>query len=142
MEAPLVHELLEMKSEIIRQMDITDKLTNQGKGNRKSYLEVQNAAIIKKRSLKATHKQLGFNINDDDKCSENIMGDGDAGQEVRVTCDDTEMTDDEANNHDDKLNNGNKNKLKKNEEGIIFSIYLLIQVIRMTKKSCITFVTY
>lgn len=42
MESALCRELQDYKEEIIRQMDLTEKLTNQFKGNRKSYLEVEN----------------------------------------------------------------------------------------------------
>ncbi|XP_022917774.2 nucleosome-remodeling factor subunit NURF301 isoform X2 [Onthophagus taurus] len=47
MEAQLVREILDIKEELFRQMEITEKLTNQCKGNKKSYLEVANAQIIK-----------------------------------------------------------------------------------------------
>ncbi|KAB0795122.1 hypothetical protein PPYR_11961 [Photinus pyralis] len=46
MEASLCHELNDYKDEILRQMDLTEKLTNQFKGNKKSYLEVENARIL------------------------------------------------------------------------------------------------
>lgn len=42
MEHTLVRELQEYKEEIVRQMEITEKLTNQYKGNKKSYLDVEN----------------------------------------------------------------------------------------------------
>ncbi|VVD05225.1 unnamed protein product [Leptidea sinapis] len=84
MEAPLVRELLEMKQEIIRQMDITEKFTNQVKGNRKSYLEVQNTNIIKQRKLEENRRSGGYMeekldndfsiISDKDGASEVTMG--------------------------------------------------------------------
>lgn len=40
-EVALCQEMFEFKEEIIRQMNITEKITNQAKGNRKSYLEVE-----------------------------------------------------------------------------------------------------
>ncbi|KAL1140781.1 hypothetical protein AAG570_000711 [Ranatra chinensis] len=40
-EAALCQEILDFKDEIVRQMNITEKITNQVKGNRKSYLEVE-----------------------------------------------------------------------------------------------------
>ncbi|KAK4876450.1 hypothetical protein RN001_012872 [Aquatica leii] len=49
MEANLFRELQDYKEEIIRQMDLTEKLTNQFKGNKKSYLEVDNARILQTR---------------------------------------------------------------------------------------------
>ncbi|XP_055932201.1 nucleosome-remodeling factor subunit BPTF-like isoform X2 [Argiope bruennichi] len=52
-----VYRVLEdMKEEIIRQMDITEKLTNSAKGNKKSYLEVENAALAKIQSERAIQK--------------------------------------------------------------------------------------
>lgn len=42
MESALVRELQEYKEEIFRQMEITQKLTNQYKGSKKAYLDVEN----------------------------------------------------------------------------------------------------
>ena len=42
MEVALFREIGDFKEEIIRQMNITEKLTNVHKGNKKSYLEVEN----------------------------------------------------------------------------------------------------
>ena len=41
-EAGLCREINEFREEIIRQMTITEKLTMQSKGSKKSYLEVEN----------------------------------------------------------------------------------------------------
>ncbi|KRT79741.1 PHD finger motif containing protein [Oryctes borbonicus] len=49
MEAQLARELLDNKDEIVRQMEVTEKITNQFKANKKSYLEVANTQIIKAR---------------------------------------------------------------------------------------------
>lgn len=49
MEADLCRELNDFKDEIIRQMELTEKLTNQFKGNKKTYLEQENQAILKSR---------------------------------------------------------------------------------------------
>ena len=43
MEVALYRELSDYKEEIVRQMEITETLTNQIKGNKKSYLEVENS---------------------------------------------------------------------------------------------------
>lgn len=48
MESALCRELQEYKEEIARQMELTEKLTNQFKGNKKTYLDTENALIIKK----------------------------------------------------------------------------------------------
>lgn len=47
MESALFREMTDMKDEIIRQMKITENLTNQYKGNKISYLEIQNQHIEK-----------------------------------------------------------------------------------------------
>ncbi|XP_045474832.1 nucleosome-remodeling factor subunit NURF301 isoform X2 [Harmonia axyridis] len=56
MEASLCRELNDFKDEIIRQMELTEKLTNQYKGNRKTYLEAENALIVK--ALKEKEEKL------------------------------------------------------------------------------------
>lgn len=52
MEVALCRELQEYKDEIFRQMELTDKLTNQYKGNKKSYLEVENCKYTKLKRAK------------------------------------------------------------------------------------------
>ncbi|PNF38728.1 hypothetical protein B7P43_G14361 [Cryptotermes secundus] len=47
MEVALAREIGDFKEEIIRQMEITEKLTNLNKGNKKSYLDVENTALLK-----------------------------------------------------------------------------------------------
>lgn len=42
MEVALYRELSDYKDEIVRQMELTESITNQYKGNKKSYLEVEN----------------------------------------------------------------------------------------------------
>lgn len=46
MESQLYRELSDYKEEITRQMELTDKITMQVKGNRKSYLEVENGKFL------------------------------------------------------------------------------------------------
>ncbi|PRD36717.1 UNVERIFIED_CONTAM: Nucleosome-remodeling factor subunit BPTF [Trichonephila clavipes] len=55
-EYDLYRALEDLREEIIRQMDITEKLTNSAKGNKKSYLEVENAALAKLQSERAIQK--------------------------------------------------------------------------------------
>ncbi|XP_068630011.1 nucleosome-remodeling factor subunit NURF301 isoform X2 [Battus philenor] len=122
MEAPLVRECLEMKQEIIRQMDITEKLTNQAKGNRKSYLEVENANILKQRNLREEQKQNDHGDDlklEDDKHGTEISldADGDVVNEITVTCDDApkDDSDDCQDIEDDdckRLKNNQLNKVK------------------------------
>lgn len=42
MEAALCREIQDYKEEVIRQMELTEKLTNQFKGNKKTYLDAEN----------------------------------------------------------------------------------------------------
>ncbi|XP_075969552.1 nucleosome-remodeling factor subunit NURF301 E(bx) isoform X2 [Anticarsia gemmatalis] len=130
MEAPLVRELLEMKQEILRQMDITERLTNQVKGNRKSYLEIENAKIVKQRKLKQEQKLRGLSTDiklEDEKLDSlsSLVSDPDVVNEVTVVSEDThEENDDELQDVEDddskkiKNNSANKSKLpfKKHEE--------------------------
>ncbi|XP_042904894.1 nucleosome-remodeling factor subunit BPTF [Parasteatoda tepidariorum] len=56
LEYDLFRALEDIKDEILRQMDITEKLTNSAKGNKKSYLEVENASLAKIQSERAIQK--------------------------------------------------------------------------------------
>ncbi|XP_047346621.1 nucleosome-remodeling factor subunit NURF301 isoform X1 [Vespa velutina] len=47
MEVALYRELSDYKDEIVRQMELTESITNQFKGNKKSYLEIENSLIQK-----------------------------------------------------------------------------------------------
>lgn len=142
MEAPLVRELLEMKHEIIRQMEITERLTNQAKGNRKSYLEVENNNIIKLRKLGEERKQqernLGLKLDEDKTEDSTLEGDSDVMNEVTVTSEDAPHDDDDHNDavEDDvkktKNNTTNKNKKKIEESKLAFSF--VISVIAVTNE--------
>nr|CAB3516219.1 unnamed protein product [Spodoptera littoralis] len=118
MEAPLVRELLEMKQEILRQMDITERLTNQVKGNRKSYLEIENANIVKQRKLKEELKRQDRNpeLKLDDEKMDNVsslVGDGDVVNEVTVVSEDTTHEDnDNESTEDDESKKIKSNKVK------------------------------
>lgn len=133
MEAPLVRELLEMKHEIIRQMEITERLTNQAKGNRKSYLELENNNIIKLRKLRDERKHQEQNLGlklDDDKTEDSILeGDSDVVNEVTVTSEDAPHDDDDHNDavEDDvkKIKNNTTNKKKKIEESKFTCSYVI-----------------
>jgi nucleosome-remodeling factor subunit BPTF len=46
MEVALYRELSDYKDEIKRQMELTETITNQFKGNKKSYLEVENGTYL------------------------------------------------------------------------------------------------
>jgi nucleosome-remodeling factor subunit BPTF len=61
MEATLCREFNDYKEEIFRQMDLTEKLTNQLKGNKKTYLDAENALIIK------TNKEIEDKLEEERK---------------------------------------------------------------------------
>jgi nucleosome-remodeling factor subunit BPTF len=67
MEADLCREFNEIKDEIIRQMQLTETLTNQMKGNKKSYFEIENAKVadIKGRVLVEKAAEYADAQNDD-----------------------------------------------------------------------------
>ncbi|XP_063972664.1 nucleosome-remodeling factor subunit NURF301 isoform X2 [Diachasmimorpha longicaudata] len=56
-EVALYRELSDYKDEIIRQMMLTESITNQFKGNKKSYLEVENAQIMKIQKERLERKE-------------------------------------------------------------------------------------
>lgn len=145
MEAPLVRELLEMKQEIIRQMDTTERLTNQSKGNRKSYLEVENNNIIKQRKLKEDQKHqeqnVGLKIEDDKVDNDTTLdADGEVVNEVTITSEDTPHEDNNDLEDDiKKIKNNTTNKLKKkNEESKIYSprVTRLTRSLLLSPKEC------
>lgn len=105
METPLVRELLEMRQEITRQMEITERLTNQAKGNRKSYLEVENSNIIKQRKLKEELRQqneqnVGLKIEDEKMENDSSLVSDDVVNEVTVTSEDISHVDNEDSQPD------------------------------------------
>lgn len=56
MESQLYRELEEYKEEIVRQMELTEKLTNQLKGNKKTYFDADHAATL--RAIKDKEEKL------------------------------------------------------------------------------------
>ena len=58
MEATLSRELNDYKDEIYRQMELTEKLTNQLKGNKKTYLDSENGKSIS--NSKSSHHTPNF----------------------------------------------------------------------------------
>uniref|UniRef100_A0A8D9EGK1 Nucleosome-remodeling factor subunit NURF301 n=1 Tax=Cacopsylla melanoneura TaxID=428564 RepID=A0A8D9EGK1_9HEMI len=56
-EAPLCRELNDFKEEIIRQMELTEKLTNAMKGAKKTWFEVENAVLLRERKEREELKQ-------------------------------------------------------------------------------------
>lgn len=45
MEGALYREISDYKDEIVRQMELTEKITNQTKGNKKTYLDAENGML-------------------------------------------------------------------------------------------------
>lgn len=110
MEAPLVRELIEMKQEILRQMNVTGELTEQAKGNRKSYLEVEISNILKKKMAKDEQRQIEPNKDiklDDKDDSEISLHGSDVFNEVTITSD--EIIKDENDGLDSEDTKRNKN---------------------------------
>lgn len=117
MEAPLVRELLEMKQEILRQMDITERLTNQVKGNRKSYLEVENSKIIKQRKVKDQQNYTDIKYNDHKVSNTSVQeAEGDIDNEVTMMSEENVHSDsdeeDSSEEDDKKVKNSINNKMK------------------------------
>lgn len=129
METPLVRELLEMKQEITRQMAITERLTNQSKGNRKSYIEVENTNIIKQRKMKEEQKHdVELRLDDSKDDVSTIDGDSDVVNEVTIVSDNIHDDDDNHHNSTDddesRKAKGSKIKNKKNEGKFSFVLYV------------------
>lgn len=61
LEVALYRELSDYKEEIVRQMELTETITNQFKGNKKSYLEIENSKINLPRST-SSFESLSINI--------------------------------------------------------------------------------
>ncbi|KAJ0180501.1 hypothetical protein K1T71_003905 [Dendrolimus kikuchii] len=126
MEAPLVRELEELKNEILRQMDITERLTNQVKGNRKSYLEVENSNIVKQRKLKEEQKHSTHNAEhkfDEEKVLNVSSLDTDADIDNEVTI----MSEESAHDDNDLKDGSEEDDGKKIKNNIVNKTKALIQ---------------
>ncbi|XP_026472283.1 nucleosome-remodeling factor subunit NURF301-like, partial [Ctenocephalides felis] len=64
-EVALCRELADFKEEIVRQMELTESLTNQLKGNKKSYFEIENANILKLQKDRQEISKIGDESLDD-----------------------------------------------------------------------------
>lgn len=56
LELDLCRTIAEFREEIVRHMELTEKLTNASKGNRKTYLDVENAALVKVQAERAARR--------------------------------------------------------------------------------------
>lgn len=75
MELPLCRELADLKEEIVRQMEITETLTNENKGSKRSYLEVENAKIAEqlKKAIEGDAVVTGEQSKNEDSKEESKM---------------------------------------------------------------------
>lgn len=128
MEAPLVRELLEMKQEILRQMEVTENLTEQAKGNRKSYLEVEIANIKKQKEQRHLDPKNEIKLDEKHDSDMSLVNDTDIINEVTVTSDDIvrDENDDDVDNEDSKriknncMSKGKVHIQKKSDDGKFF----------------------
>ncbi|KAL1472941.1 hypothetical protein MTO96_022712 [Rhipicephalus appendiculatus] len=56
LELDLCRTIAEFRDEIVRHMELTEKLTNSSKGNRKTYLDSENAALAKVQAERAVRR--------------------------------------------------------------------------------------
>ncbi|KAH8037331.1 hypothetical protein HPB51_009886 [Rhipicephalus microplus] len=56
LELDLCRTIAEFREEIVRHMELTEKLTNSSKGNRKTYLDSENAALAKVQAERAARR--------------------------------------------------------------------------------------
>ncbi|XP_026828403.1 nucleosome-remodeling factor subunit NURF301 isoform X1 [Ooceraea biroi] len=89
LEVALYRELSDYKDEIVRQMELTESITNQFKGNKKSYLEVENA-LIQKMQKERQEKQ----VKEEDEKKEKQRQE--AEEMIRKMHEDTESTEERA----------------------------------------------
>ncbi|XP_077292315.1 nucleosome-remodeling factor subunit NURF301 E(bx) [Arctopsyche grandis] len=129
MENGLYRELMECKQEIVRQMEITDKITNLLKGNRKSYIEVENSIILrlqKERNEKKTIENEGKNVDGDDLtsmevdseaivvgCNSTIDAEGETVSPINTAENSSKTT---SNAENDKASSGLEDARKRAEE--------------------------
>lgn len=103
-ESALCREMFDFKEEVIRQMAITEKLTNQARGNRKSYLDVVTANIAKRKKEKDEKEKLiaeGKTVASLDLEASNQMGSDHINEEVVESS---------------EMNTGNSDSSEKNSE--------------------------
>ncbi|XP_055707432.1 nucleosome-remodeling factor subunit NURF301 isoform X3 [Phlebotomus papatasi] len=103
-EVSLCHELNENREEIVRQMTLTESLTNQHKGGKKSYLEIENANIEK---MEKENQENGRN-EDAEKTEEEKMDEAESNQSTDMDIDN------ECTNNNGKVN---KNILTRSKTG-------------------------
>lgn len=108
MESGLYRELLELKQEIVRQMEITEKVTNQLKGTRKSYIEVENAAILKMQKERA-EKKYESGDNKDKNVSNMEVDSEPLDKDVNVSRIDSDDIVDSSNKVDNSNDDSNDN---------------------------------
>lgn len=100
MELPLCRELIDFKDEMMRQMKITEDLTNELKGNKKSYFEFE-AQTSEKQKLEETVNESTRNDSDMD-IDEEISNNTDTGKAMAKVDGELRLTRNKVN----QINNG------------------------------------
>ncbi|XP_055538687.1 nucleosome-remodeling factor subunit NURF301 [Wyeomyia smithii] len=96
-ETDLCKELEDRRDEVIRQMTITESITNQHKGGKKSYFEVDN-----QRLTKLLHEQNGDRMDVDELVDADENGDMDEKSKDESDSNSSGSKDDEDRNSDEK----------------------------------------
>lgn len=114
MENHLYRELQEYKEEIVRQMELTESLTNQLKANKKTYLEAESSTILREikereEKLEEDKKEEGRQNAEDmvAKMHEDQKNSADPGGETETTgVDSSDVGSEETNSVDKKESEG------------------------------------
>lgn len=84
LEKQLYKEMTEYKDEIVKQMQLTESLTNENKGNKKSYLEIENERITKE-SKSEIGSENGVASNDSESNDQQQTASTDVEQNLDAT---------------------------------------------------------
>lgn len=84
MESALYRELMDYKDEIVRQMQLTENLTDENKGSKKSYFEIENQIIEKSKEVEEVPEN--HQENDEEIVTASINKKDDSDMEIDVEC--------------------------------------------------------
>lgn len=84
MELSLCRELSDFKDEIVRQMKITEKVTEQHKGNKKSYLEIENQSVAKSLDKKDAVAETEDKVDEEKEADESAKEQQNDEEEINV----------------------------------------------------------
>lgn len=107
-EADLCKNLHEVMDDVVKQMDLTEKLTNSNKGTRKSYLEIENEKL---RKFKDKNDEKLKNSDSDDRNQRKENG-IDESEENDETKSDNEKKDEEVKENGEEKSGGIQTRLK------------------------------